>query len=184
MSHTIRSHNHPQHAAYATAQVTPLAFYKKLLAHDWYYAWSDDSSAYKAGQAADDRLEQMAQDLGAVYQWLYREFSKHHSTGEQWGNTRHPLPAPPTELTGQDGLMLRVELAKAQLVTKFRDVIGLFLPAVAKADPVAAVLEKSFLLGFFHSDKPAPALIALNSKLHKAWREGHELVFDLAKTAS
>lgn len=184
MNHAIRSHHHAQPVAQAANQITAIEFYRKLLAHDWYYAWSDDSSAYNAGQAADNRLEQMAKDSGPVHQWLYREFSKHHSTGESWGTTRHPLPAPPTELTASDALALRTELAKAEFAKKAISLIGVFLPAgFAKADPVAAVLEKAFILGFYYGNDPAPALIAHHPKLRKAWGEGLALVSDLAKSA-
>lgn len=184
MNHAIRSHHHPQPASPAAAQITALGFYKKLLAHDWYYAWSDDSATYKAGQAADDRLEQMAKDSGAVHQWLYREFSKHYSTGESWGTPRHPLPAAPTELTASDTLALRTELARAEFEMKGRKIIGLLFPAVAKVDPVSVVLEKAFILGFYYGDEPAPALIAQHPKLRKAWSEGQALVADLSKSAS
>ena len=94
------------------------------------------------------------------------------------------LPAAPTELTASDALALRTELAKAEFVKKARNLIGLFVPAVAKSDPVSAVLEKVFILGFYYSDEPAPALIARQHKLRKAWCEGQVLASDLAKSES
>lgn len=185
MNQASHSFHHAQPKVQAAQLMTPAEFYSKLLAHDWYYAWSDDCSVYRAGQAADARMEQQAKNAGPVYQWLLSEFSKHFSTGEAWGNAQHPLPAPPTELTITDALKIRAEFTKAQLTMKAIEKFAAFLPAKVKAhDPVKPLLEKVYLHGFYSGNAKPPALIAQHPKLRKAWDDGQAVVSGLTQQAS
>lgn len=185
MNQVIRSFHHAQPTAHAVQLITPADFYRKLLAHDWYYAWSDDSSVYRAGQVAHALLVQLAHNAGPVQKWLLSEVSKHYSTGKAWGTERHPLPAPPTELTNKDAMKIRIELVKAELTTRLIGKFAAFLPASVKAhDPVQPVLEKVYLHGFYAGKAQPPALIGRHPKLRKAWEDGQFVIHDLAKTAN
>ena len=82
MNQVIRSFHHAQPTTQAVQLISPADFYRKLLAHDWYYAWSDDSTVYRAGQIAHALLVQLANNAGPVQKWLFSEVSKHYSTGD------------------------------------------------------------------------------------------------------
>ena len=175
MNPATHSFHHPQPKPKPpTAQlITPAEFYLKLLNHDWYYAWSDDSSAYSAGQAADAHLEQLAKNGGSIHKWLLKEVGKHFTTGEPWGNDRHPLPAPPTELTTTDVMMICIELAKAQFALKAIQKFAAFLPSRVKTlDPIKPLLEKVYLHGFYAGNLKPLTLIARHPTLSKAWEDG------------
>ena len=45
MNQVIRSFHHAQPTTQAVQLISPADFYRKLLAHDWYYAWSDEMTA-------------------------------------------------------------------------------------------------------------------------------------------
>ena len=97
---------------------------------------------------------------------------------------RHPLPAPPTELTTKDAVKIRIELVKAELTTRLIEKLGAIVPATFKAhDPVKPVLEKVYLHGFYAGNAQPPALIGRHPKLRRAWDDGQLVVHDLAKKA-
>lgn len=182
MNQATYSFHHAQPKAGSAPLITPSDFYRKLLSHDWYYAWSDDGSAYRAGQAAATHLELLAKNSGAVHQWLLSEVSKHFYTGEPWGTARHPLPAPPTVLKARDAMTVRIELVKAEITKKAIDLFAAFLPAKFKAhDPVKPVLEKVYLGGFYAGNTQPPVLIRRHAKLRKAWDDGQSVVSEIAK---
>lgn len=184
MSQAIHAFHHAQPRASSTLLISSAEFYQKLLAHDWYYSQSDDGSAYQAGKAAHDILHQQAKDAGPIHQWLLNEFTKHFFTGEPWGNERHPLPAPPTELHPMDAMKIRTELAKAEFAKKAIDKFAAVLPAKIKAlDPVKTVLEKVCLHGFYAGNAMPPSLIGQHPKLRKAWEDGQSMVFAVAPQA-
>ena len=173
MNQTTHSFHHAQPKSQAVQLSTPAEFYRKLLNHDWYYAWSDSSSAYRAGQVADAHLEQLAKNGGSIHQWLLKEVAKHFTTGEPWGNDRHPLPAPPTELTTTDVMMICIELAKAQFAMKAIQKFAAFLPSRVKTlDPIKPLLEKVYLHGFYAGNSKPLTLIARHPTLSKAWEDG------------
>lgn len=182
MNQVTRSFHHAQPQAQAAQLITPADFYRKLLSHDWYYAWSDSSATYRAGELADAYLVQLAKDAGPVHRWLYSEFSKHYSTGKQWDTPRHPLPAPPTELTISGALMIRIGLAKAELSKYLLEKFASFLPASLKShDPVKPVLETVYLHGFYADNAQPPACIGQHLKLRQAWDDGQMVVSSLVK---
>lgn len=173
MTQATHSFHHAQPKPKAAQLITPAEFYRKLLNHDWYYAWSDDKSAYSAGQVADAHLEQLAKNGGSIHKWLLKEFAKHFTTGEPWGNDRHPLPAPPTELSTTDVMMIFFKLATAQLAMKAIQKLAVFLPSRVKAlDPIKPLLEKVYLHGFYAGNAKPLTLITRHPTLRKAWEDG------------
>ena len=161
MNQITHSLHHAQPKSQTVQLITPAELYRKLLIRVWYYAWSDDSSVYSAGLAADAHLEQLTKNGGSIHQWLLREVAKHFTAGAPWVNDRHPLPAPPTELTTTDVMKIRIELAKVQFAMKAIEKFAVFLPAKVKTlVPVKPVLEKVYLHGFYAGNAKPPAIIA------------------------
>lgn len=184
MSNVTHSSHHAQPKKQSAQLISPAEFLRKLLAHDWHYAGSDDSSVYRAGQFAHANLVQLANTAGPVHQWLFNEVAKHFSTEGLPGTEPHPLPAPPTEVSDLAAMTIRVELAAAEVLEKTIGKVIAFLPAKLKAvDPVKPVLEKVFLLGFYAGTTPPPALIAHNAKLRTAWDTGQRVVSEVAQQA-
>jgi hypothetical protein len=66
-----------------------------LLKFDWYYAMSDDNRVWRAGEAANDRIREIAK-TSAEHKELYEFWSKHVFSGAPWGTekfTREMLDA-------------------------------------------------------------------------------------------
>lgn len=172
------THHRSQAQPQPTQAVFPLAaFYAHLQSHDWYYCFSEDRSAYRAGEVSEQRLQRLARDSGPVHEWLWEEFSKHKSTGRAWNTTQHPMPPAPAELTLRDMVNIRIEMAKAELVAKIITSVKPFLQAsIAERDPVWSVMQKVLYLGAYAGQGKPPALIASHAKLAGAWEQGQQLV--------
>jgi len=62
---------------------------------DWYYNMSDDHRVWRAGEAANARIREVAK-TSDVHKELYEFWSKHYFSGEPWGTenfTREMLDA-------------------------------------------------------------------------------------------
>lgn len=171
--------HHRAHTQTQTTQSTfPLAaFYAHLQNHDWYYCFSEDRAAYRAGEESEQRLRKLARDSGPVHEWLWEEFSKHKGTGQPWNTQQHPMPPAPADLTFKDMVNIRVEMAKAELIAKIITSVKPFLPAaLAQLDPVWSVMQKVLYLGAYAGQGKPPAIIASHPKLAGAWEQGQQLV--------
>ncbi|WNZ87584.1 hypothetical protein [Pseudomonas sp. P108] len=170
----LRSKVQPQ----AKSTVFPLAaFYAHLQNHDWYYCFSEDRAAYRAGEVSEQRLRKLARDSGPVHEWLWEEFSKHKGTGPAWNTPQHPMPPAPADLAFRDMVNIRIEMAKAELVAKIIASVKPFLPSsIVQLDPVWRVMQKVLYLGAYAGQGKAPAIIASHPKLAGAWEQGQELV--------
>ncbi len=66
-------------------------FWDNLNSHDWYYAFSDDGRVWRAGDAAEKRLEEIAKE-SPKHRELLEAFSNHHFSGEPWNTPKAPKP--------------------------------------------------------------------------------------------
>lgn len=69
-------------------------FYDLLANHDWYYQWSDDMRAYRAGQANEKVIEALAEQSDE-HKKLYEEYSLAMFSGNIFGCPDHPIPERP-----------------------------------------------------------------------------------------
>ena len=70
-------------------------FYESLERHDWYFGWTEDRHAYRAGEESYAALEATARAGGEQFRELLNEYSKHCFTGKPWGTVQHPKPPAP-----------------------------------------------------------------------------------------
>lgn len=66
-------------------------YYILLNAHDWYYAFSDDTRVYNAGVSSLRALKKLM-DQSPEHAELFNAFQAHHFTGPGFGNPRQPKP--------------------------------------------------------------------------------------------
>lgn len=165
--------------------VSVAEFYQQLMNHDWFYGWSDDSSAYSAGEKSYERLAQAAQEGGQVHQWLMNEFRKAHFSGKPWSTPEHPLPPAPNTLTLDAVTGLLNELNKAERpqsgITRLRAVIiGIFSPETATSTSKDITLDNianrvRYMGAYAGTDTP-PAAIAGHPALLAVWMQGQKQV--------
>lgn len=74
--------------------MTPQEFYKLCQAHDWFFVYSDDGSVYRAGEAAEKRLQELVSFQPELKPILV-SWSKHMFNGPAWGTEPVPKPEMP-----------------------------------------------------------------------------------------
>jgi len=174
------------------------SFYDTLKRHDWFTCFSDDSSVYNRGEARTLELEKFALENGPVYLWLYKSFSKHMSSGVDYGTLRHPLPPRPSGLTIGLLIDLRSNYEQRQLDALafaahcFCDTAMMASTDEATLKHMAtlaledkALLSQAFYLGAYSAPAPAPPLVSGAPELAASWAEGAAEVqaFATAETA-
>ena len=67
-------------------------YYEMLLAHDWYYSFSDDHSVYQNGEKEVRRLMDIAAEKGLDYMRMWKQFNQAMFSGEPWGTPKMEIP--------------------------------------------------------------------------------------------
>jgi hypothetical protein len=179
MTHSTLTLNSVANGGCATPTISLSEFYQQLVRHDWFYGYSEDRSAYKAGEQDAHRLEQLSQQGGKVYQWLLGEVTKAHFSGSSWNTPKHPMPIAPEPLGLRDAINLRTEIAKTELKMRVLGALAKLNPfgaSAAKVDPREPILARVRQLGAYAGNEAPPVLIAGHSELKAAWFEGQALV--------
>jgi hypothetical protein len=73
-------------------QLTLDEFNHLLAGFDWYFKYSDDHRVWERGHRASGLLKAIAQHRGAMFETLMAAWSKHHFTGNPWGDPKAPKP--------------------------------------------------------------------------------------------
>lgn len=75
--------------------MTTLAeYYDMLSRHDWYYAYSDDGSVFRRGEAANQKLAAIAK-TSPEHAALLAGYKQYYFSGKPWGTERAPKPGRP-----------------------------------------------------------------------------------------
>ncbi len=138
------------------------AFYNELEKHDWFYAWTDDSSVYRRGETAFQALKTKAKSAGPAYAFLMQEYAAHMSSGEPWGTAKKAKPECPAPLSLNDIIELRAQYERLQAMPGSESLLE-------------ALLERIRLLAAFHEEgENEPFLFAQFEPLIEAWVSGKQ----------
>lgn len=78
----------------ADAPLSLTDYWNMLSGHDWYYEFSDDHRVWSAGNAAHNRLLDLARQ-DPERQKLFDAFNNHYFSGAPWNTVQQPLPPRP-----------------------------------------------------------------------------------------
>lgn len=77
--------------------MTLAEFHDELVAHDWFFAMTDDPKVYRKGREDYQRLRILAIELGDDAQGMFRQFNDHYRDIVSGAEKPTPIPPKPTK---------------------------------------------------------------------------------------
>jgi hypothetical protein len=136
-------------------------FYAALDLHDWYSAWSDDSSVYLRGDLSYQQLKSTALSNGPAFAWLLTEFSNCMFSGPAWETEKLPKPSVPRVTDLNTMIDIRADYEKKSLEMAGNNPETTLIAGIVRCMSAAST-----------GNEAVPVLFQSVDALRNAWMDG------------